>query len=146
MSRTQEQHPKRSWGKCRYCRVPSQEGEQLWAAAGRRWHGSVGSKELLSHLETAAQTVCGACSHAWCFSAAFALSVDNLQAGKEADENTGDGKGQSSCKEFPFHFSSRKTCLSTLKLILKPAVFFQTLHLNFPLHMNSSTLQMEHPA
>lgn len=73
-------------------------------------------------------------------------SVDNLQAGEEVDENTGDGKGQPSCKEIPFHFSSRKTCLSALKLILKPAVLSQTLHLNFPLHMNSSTLQMENPA
>lgn len=72
--------------------------------------------------------------------------MDNLQAGKEVDENMGDGKGQPSLKEIPFHFSSRKTRLSALKVILKPAALSQTLHLNFPARMNSSTLRMEPPA
>lgn len=55
------------------------------------------------------------------FPTAFALPTDNLQAEKEVDENTGDGKCQPSRKEIPFRFSSKKPPMfSTLKLTWKP--------------------------
>lgn len=79
------------------------------------------------------------------FSSSLTLSMDNLQE-KEVDENVEDGKGQPSRKEILFHFSSRKTRLSALKLILKPVALSQILHLNFPLQMNPSALQTEKPA
>lgn len=78
-------------------------------------------------------------------SSSLTLSTYNLQE-KEVDENMEDGKGQLSRNEILFYFSSKKTCLSALKLILKPAALSQTLHLNFPLHMNPSALRMEKPA
>lgn len=54
-------------------------------------------------LEAKLQRVCEACSHTWALSAIFPLSTDDLQAGKDVDENTEDGKGQPTLKEIAFH-------------------------------------------
>lgn len=75
--------------------------------------------ELGSHLSTAELGVQPCLG----LSPALPCSRGHSWAGKGADGTTGDGKGQHSLKEIPFFFSSRKTCLPTLKLILKAPSF-----------------------
>lgn len=82
--------------------------------------------KVLLHLER------GVCSHAWCFSAALSLSRNNLQAGKEVDENTGDGKGQPSRKEIPFHFQQQKNMFVCSEANTETCSPFPNVALKFP--------------